>query len=135
MKVSKEFLDELRNDIGVLRDSSFHVCLADQDQKNKFEEKFVVTVDMGEPICTCEEFDKVIDKITKVFEEVVEMDDKENEDFESISDMRARADEWRREAEFFVTYEHDKVEETRCYAQADIIDAQADMLAELKKTK
>ena len=130
MKVRKEFLDELRDDIAALRDSSFHVCPVDQHQKLDYEEDCPRCMVVEEMICTCEEFDKVIDKITKVFEEYDRIKGVE-EGFESISDMRGRAEEWRREAEFFVLYEVDKEEEARCYAQGDRIDEQADRLEDL----
>jgi hypothetical protein len=44
------------------------------------------------------------------------------------ADLRAQAEEWRRESEFFALYEVDEAEERRCHANADELDRQADAL-------
>ena len=47
------------------------------------------------------------------------------------TELRARANEWRREAEFFTVYELDEEAEKRCYANADKCDKEADRAEEM----
>ena len=44
------------------------------------------------------------------------------------SDLRAQAEEWRRESEFFALYEVDEAEEIRCHTNANALDRKADAL-------
>lgn len=48
-----KILEEIAQDIRNLRDADFHVCPADSNHKTNREPG----------TCTCEQFDKVIDKI------------------------------------------------------------------------
>ena len=146
MQIGIKQYDELINDIAVLRDSEFHVC-----QYSQWQSRVEVGSDAAhvphDVRCTCEEFDKVIDKLVRfkggleyrkgplaeADAEVPESAAEENTAGSACrlrlaADLRAQAEEWRRESEFFAVYEVDEEEEKRCHTNADELDRKADAL-------
>ena len=66
IEVTKEFLEEIEQDIAILRDSEFHTCNYDLSQQMEDEGKEIsINTDI---YCSCADFDEVRDKIRRVIE-------------------------------------------------------------------
>ena len=134
--ISIDQCDALIKAVTELRDAESHVCPYSKWQATAGYR------DHGDPPegvrCTCEGYDKVVDKLEH-FKRTLEVSPVnrrwpssctaiEENAVVTISELRARANEWRREAEFFTVHEVDHKEEMRCYANADALDKKADAL-------
>lgn len=63
----EELIESIRN----LRDADFHVCPHEQYQDETENKNYVPLVSEYEPECTCEHFDRVIDKLEKLKDKFV----------------------------------------------------------------
>ena len=65
-EVTKEFLEEIEQDIAILRDCEFHICNYELSQQMEDEGK-EISINTN-TYCSCTDFDEVREKIRRVIE-------------------------------------------------------------------
>ena len=128
--------DALIKAVTELRDADSHVCpWASWQAKTLHRVGWATMFAPPEGVrCTCDDYDNVIDKLERLKSKLQYATHAHTHPpipTYTPAELRARAVEWRREAEFFTLYELDEEAEKRCYANADQCDKEADRAEEM----